>query len=115
MEPAVSPDQLDEVKSLVKEIIVSIKPPENGLEIIPDDAPLFGDGQGGESPVDLDSLDTLDMALALGERFGLDDKEIDGLISGDVDIQALRTVNDIVDFIVSLAPRGSTPSPGGAD
>ncbi len=95
----------DEIRSVVKEIIVSIKPPDNGLETIPDSAPLFDDVEGDPSPVGLDSLDVLDLAMAVGERFGLEGERFDRLLSGDVDLQSLRTVNDIVDFIMSVSTR----------
>lgn len=98
-----NPTQGDEIRAVVKEIINSIKPLDNGVEEIPDDAPLFDDGQGEPSPVDLDSLDVLDLALAIGERFGLSEEQFDVLAGGEVDLQSLRTVNDIVDFVLSIS------------
>jgi acyl carrier protein len=83
-----------EVGSVVKEIIISIKPLDGGLEDFPDDAPLFSGAEA--SPVELDSLDGLDLALSIGEKFGLD-------FGADVDIESFQTVNDIVDFILSSA------------
>ena len=94
----------DEIRTVVKEIISSIKPLDNGVEDIPDDVPLFNDGQGEPSPVELDSLDVLDLALAIGERFGLSEEQFDVLAGGEVDLQSLRTVNDIVDFVLSASP-----------
>ncbi len=94
----------DEIRTVVKEIIVSIKPLDNGLEAIPDSAPLFDDVDGDPSPVGLDSVDVLDLAMAVGERFGLEGERFDRLLSGDVDLQTLRTVNDIVQFILSVSP-----------
>ena len=93
----------DEIKAAVKEIIVSIKPIELQAEDIPDDAPLFSDGSGEPSSVDMDSLDMLDLAFAIGERFGLDQEQFDGLAGGDADLTTLRTVNDIADFIATFA------------
>jgi acyl carrier protein len=104
--------QRDEIRAVVKEIIDSIKPLDNGAENIPDDAPLFDDGQGEPSPVELDSLDVLDLALAIGERFGLSEEQFDVMTGGEVDLQSLRTVNDIVDFILSASPG---PTTGGSD
>ncbi len=102
----------DEIRAVVKEIIDSVKPLDNGAEDIPDDAPLFDDGQGEPSPVELDSLDVLDLALAIGERFGLSEEQFDVMAGGEVDLQSLRTVNDIVDFILSASPG---PGAGGSD
>lgn len=104
--------QRDEIRTAVKEIIDSIKPLDSGVEDIPDDAPLFDDGQGEPSPIELDSLDVLDLALAIGERFGLSEEQFDVLAGGEVDLQSLRTVNDIVDFVLSALP---VPMPGGPD
>jgi acyl carrier protein len=101
----------DDIRTVVKEIIISIKPLDNGLTEIPDDAPLFDDGQGEPSPVELDSLDVLDLALAIGERFGLERERFDQFLAGDVDLQSLRTVNDIVDFILSMSPQLTTECP----
>ena len=100
-----TPSSREEIRTAVKEIVTSIKPLDDGLEDIPNDAPLFDDGSGEPSPVDLDSLDALDLALAVGERFNLDGPQLDRLLSGDLDLQSLRTVNDIVDFILSASPR----------
>jgi len=98
------PGWREEVRAAVKEIILSVKPLDDGLADLPDDAPLFKAVSGDVSPLELDSLDGLDLALGLGERFGLDDKELDRLLTGDVDIQSLSTVNHIVDFILSVSP-----------
>ena len=98
----------DDIRAVVKEIITSIKPLEDGLEEVPDDAPLFDDGEGEPSPVGLDSLDVLDLALAIGERFGLEGERFDEFLVGEVDFQSLRTVNDIVDFIQSMSSRPAT-------
>jgi acyl carrier protein len=107
-----NPTQREEIQAVIKEIINSIKPLDNGVEDIPDDAPLFDDGQGEPSPVELDSLDVLDLALAIGERFGLSEEQFDGLAGGEADLQSLRTVNDIVDFVLSTSPE---PLAGGSD
>lgn len=109
MEPVAS----DEVRSAVKEIIASIKPPEDGLLDIPDDAPLFDDPSGEPSPVGLDSLDMLDLALAIGERFGLEREQFDELLGGEADLKALRTVNDIVEFVASVSPTLKAAGPEG--
>ncbi len=49
-------------------------------------------------------------ALAIGERFGLEDERIDRLLGGEVDLKSLRTVNDIVDFIVSASAGTGHPT-----
>ena len=99
------PDQAhrDAVRAAVREIIVSIKEPEAGAEDFADDAPLFDDGSGVPSPVELDSLDGLDLALSIGDRFGFEGDRFDDLLKGDFDLESLRTVNDIVDLVISLS------------
>jgi len=104
--------QRDEIRTAIKEIINSIKPLDSGTKDIPDDVPLFDDGQGEPSPVELDSLDVLDLALAIGERFDLSEEQFDVLAGGEVDLQSLRTVNDIVDFVLSASPG---PVTGGSE
>lgn len=116
-ESTLNSTQRDEIRAAVKEIIDSIKPVDSGVEAIPDDAPLFNDGRGEPSPVELDSLDVLDLALAIGERFGLSEEQFDVLAGGEADFQSLRTVNDIVDFVLSASPEPvsgeSDTAPGG--
>jgi len=97
-------DRREEVRAAVKEIIVSIKPLDDGLTDLPDDAPLFKTISGDPSPLELDSLDGLDLALSLGERFGLEGEEIDRLLTSDVDFQSLSSVSRIVEFILSVSP-----------
>ena len=101
-----SPTSRDEMRAAVKEIIATIKRPADGLDDIPDDAPLFDNAGDEPSPVALDSLDGLDLVFAIGERFGLAD-ELDRVLSGEIDIQSLSTVNDIVQFIVAVSPRSA--------
>ena len=96
-------DARDEIRLAIREIIESIKPLKDGVEEIPYGAPLFKDDSGQASPVELDSLDTLDLVLAIGERFRLDEEQIDRMMGGDVDLKSLRTINDIADFILASA------------
>jgi acyl carrier protein len=103
------PDSRDEIRAAVKEVILTVKPLEDGFDELADDAPLFEGDEEGVSPVAMDSLDTLDMTLALSERFGLDDDQFERLVGGEIDLEALRTVNDIVDFIVSMTEGEPAP------
>jgi len=100
-----------EVKAKVKTLIVSIKPLADGVDELADDAPLFSDGSGTPSPVSLDSLDTLDLAMSIGDEFGLDNDEFERLIESDEGLENLRTVNDITQLILSL----EQSSGGGAE
>lgn len=107
------------MRAAVKDIIASIKELPDPQDI-PDDLPLFGEDAGGPSPLQLDSLDTLDLALALKERFDPAGESLERLLNGEGDLQALTTVNKIVDFILSAVsqeePIHSAPSrPGAAD
>lgn len=80
----------DEVKTKLKEIIIS----ELNLEgkapaDIDDAAPLFGEGLG------LDSLDALQLAMAVEENFGVQVPE------GDEARPIFACVNSLVDHIVN--------------
>jgi acyl carrier protein len=79
----------NEVKTKLKEIIIS----ELNLEgknpaDIDDTAPLFGEGLG------LDSLDALQLAMAVEENFGVQVPE------GDEARPIFASVNSLVDHIV---------------
>ena len=91
----------EEIAAGVRETILSVKPLIDGYTELPLDAPLFEDGSGEPSPVNLDSLDTLDAVTSIAERFGVDDDRLDAFLRGETDFQAFRTINDIVDFIQS--------------
>jgi acyl carrier protein len=75
---------------------------EPGFDDLADDAPLFKDGSGQPSPVNLDSLDVLDLAMSIGEEFGLSNDQFETLVSNDSDFSNLRTVNDITKVIIML-------------
>ncbi len=98
------PDRLrEEVRAAVREIIASIKMIGEGPESIPDDAPLFSDGGSEPSPLEMDSLDALDLALALKERFDPEGERFEEFLNGEVDLQAFGTVSKITDYVLSLA------------
>lgn len=103
----------EEVGAAVKEIIASIKMIEGGREAVPDDARLFSDGLSEPSPLELDSLDALDLALALKERFDPDGSRFEAFLNGEVDLQALGTVRKITDYVLSLATESTTGSTNG--
>lgn len=92
-----------EVRAAVKEIIASIKLIDEGPSAIPDDAALFNDGKTEPSPLDLDSLDALDLALALKERFDPEGNRFEEFLDGNLDMQQLSTVSKITDYVMSLA------------
>lgn len=57
---------MDELKQKIKEVIISSLELEDiHPENIEDDAPLFGEGLG------LDSIDALELGVALKKRFGI--------------------------------------------
>lgn len=103
--PAKAPsDRLrEEVRAAVKEIIASIKMIGEGPESIPDDAPLFSEGGSEPSPLEMDSLDALDLALALKERFDPEGERFEEFLNGEMDPQELGTVRKITDYVLSLA------------
>jgi acyl carrier protein len=63
-----------------------------------DDQPLFSESEGVDS-LGLDSLDAVELSLALETKFDLGDAP------GDLDLRQLGTVDDIVEFVVKLLPR----------
>lgn len=98
--------QPDEVRASIRSIIVSIKPLQEGFDELADDAPLFSDGSGQPSPVSLDSLDVLDLAMLIGDEFGLDNEEFERLVESDEGLERLRTVNDITDLVLAVTQNG---------
>jgi acyl carrier protein len=93
----------EEVRAAVKEIIASIKMIEGGPGAIADDALLISDGLSEPSELELDSLDALDLALALKERFDPEGNRFEAFLEGEVDMQALGTVTKITDYVLSQA------------
>ena len=105
--------QTDAIRATIKSLIASIKPLVNEFEELADDAPLFQNGSGRPSPVNLDSLDALDLAMSIGDEFGLDNEEFENLVASDEGFERMRTVNDITELILSLTNNGGegTDSP----
>ena len=89
------------VREDVKGLILSIKALEPGFNDIAFDDPLFSDDSGRPSPVNLDSLDALDLSLTIVDHFGLDDDKFDEVMSSDAGFTQFRTVADIADLIVA--------------
>jgi acyl carrier protein len=92
----------------VRQIIASIKqvdPTEIG-----DDTPLFSDGPGELSVIELDSLDALDLTLELKERFDPEGDYLEDLLAGDLDPRTFSTVRMISEFVLSALP-GVTGKP----
>lgn len=81
---AVSDLKLELKRLIVEECDRDIDP-----TTLPDDAPLFG----SESPLDLDSLDGLQISMALQQRYGVriaDPKQLRRI---------LRSINDLADYL----------------
>ena len=98
----------DEVRAAIKEIIAAIKQFDGGSEAVPDDAQLFSDGLSEPSPLELDSLDALDLALELKDRFDPEGNRFEAFLNGEVDLQELGTVRKITDYVISLAVGSDT-------
>ena len=92
----------EEVRIAVKEIIASIKLLEEGPDGIPDDARLFSDGLSEPSPIELDSLDALDLALALKEKFDPEGSRFEAFLDGNVEMERLSTVREITDYVMQV-------------
>jgi acyl carrier protein len=76
-----------EMCSRVKEILVERLALDVEPGLITDDQPLFGRG------LELDSIDSLELAIAINDEFGV--------VITDDNLEALMSVNRIVDHIES--------------
>ncbi len=101
MTPAVTGLAGVEVRETVRQIVGLVK----GVDAsqIGDDALLFAEA-GAMPDIQLDSLDTLDLALQLKERFDPGGNQLEPLLNGEVDPKALSTVAKISEYIVSVLP-----------
>lgn len=91
-----------EVRDVVREIIASVK--QIDPSEIDDFSPLFSEAGGPASDMELDSLDTLDLAMELRERFDPEGDHLEQLLNGEVDPSTISTVSKIADFIMSAMP-----------
>lgn len=84
--PTGSDDALAELKRALKALVVEeLDLRDRAAEDIDDDAPLFGEGLG------LDSLDALQLVMAIEERFGVRIPEGDGARVAFASIEALAS------------------------
>jgi acyl carrier protein len=87
------------LRETIRQMIASIK--QVDPSVIGDDTLLFGEA---DLSVELDSLDALDLALELKERFDPDGDQMESLVRGEIDPSALATVSKIADFVESAVP-----------
>jgi acyl carrier protein len=90
-----------EVALAVRELIAAIKEVEGGAGAVPDNAVLFSDG-GEPSDFEFDSLDALDLALGLQERFDPEGERFQTFLNGDIDPADLATVDRVVTYVMSV-------------
>lgn len=90
-----------DVALAVKELIASIKEVEGGAVTISDDAVLFSE-TGEPSALEFDSLDALDLALGLQERFDPDGDRFQTFLNGDIDPADLATIDRIVTYVIAV-------------
>ena len=83
--------------AIVRSLRLPITPEE-----IEDSTPLFGEGLG------LDSIDVLELVLELDRSFGV------AILDEETGMKALRSVDTIVEFIVSERAKRADPSGPGA-
>lgn len=74
-----------ELSQRLKRVLIERLSLQMEVDEIADDSPLFGSGLG------LDSVDALEVAIAVETEFGVS--------ITDEDMQALRSVNTVLDFI----------------
>jgi len=91
---------IEGIKARVKELLASMV---GDLEPgdIPDDLPLF-DVEREADGLELDSLDGLQLAVALANEYDLDP-------AVEMDYSRLRTVQDIAEHLQSLIASGGPP------
>lgn len=100
----------DDIREGIRDIVLSIKPLAPGFDKLEYDAPLFNRAEGRSSPISLDSLDALDLAMRIGDEYGLNNEEFERLVESEEGLASLRTVNDIAALVASLItekPSGS--------
>ena len=90
-----------DVALAVKELIATIKEVDGGASAIADDAVLFTES-GEPSPLEFDSLDALDLALGLQERFDPHGERFQTFLNGDIDPSDLATIDRIVTYVMSV-------------
>jgi acyl carrier protein len=81
----------DDLKKRVKELIVRQLKLEMDPATIADDAPLFGDADGG---LGLDSIDALELVLGVEKEFGIKVQD------EEVGVTAFASVNALCAFIL---------------
>jgi acyl carrier protein len=95
--------QSQDIRDFVKEQISYLKNREIAPDEIPDDKPLATAEEGDPvASLELDSLDQIELALAIETEFNLGTPE-------DIDFQQFQTVNDIVDFVMAALEDGKPP------
>ena len=90
----------DELKSEIKRLIVdSLRLKDVDPQSIADDAPLFGG-----PPLGLDSVDSLEIIVALQRRYGVrvDNQNLARVV--------LQSVSSIADFVVKETARTAVPA-----
>ena len=84
------------IRQYVKEQVAFLKDHEIEPSEVGDDQPLFSDEENpAENSLELDSLDAVELALAIEEEYNLGTPE-------EVDMKRFRTVDDIVEFVTEL-------------
>jgi acyl carrier protein len=95
-------DQLSELKRRIKQALIEELDLRGKTEAdIDDAAPLFGEGLG------LDSLDALQLAMAIEERFGVSVPE------GEAGRAVFASIDAIADFLVRSGTAGSAAPEAG--
>ena len=84
----------EDLKPRVKELIVRQLKLDVDPASIKDDAPLFGDADGG---LGLDSIDALELVLGVEKEFGIKVQD------EEVGVKAFASVNALCEFVESKA------------
>lgn len=87
--------QKSRLRSILKQELARLKEGAITREELPDDLPLFDLYEDGSHNLGLDSLDALELAMAIEEKCGVK-------VPMDVDFKELATINDIVAYVTRL-------------
>jgi acyl carrier protein len=87
-----APEERDQLRAEVKALLVSGLRLEVAPDDVSDDAPIFGDEDGG---LGLDSIDALELVVLVEEHFHVT------IADEEVGRRAFASVNALVDFIVA--------------
>ncbi len=80
------------IRTTIRSEISRLKEGAIAPEEVPDDLPLFDVNEDGSENLGLDSLDALELAMAIEEKYEIS-------VPQDIDFKQLVTLNDVVAYV----------------